>query len=500
MAGDPLELVEGLARGYREYRRRRVGAPLEPPSLLEDDDRREKFGGLVRSLVPPEWRRSPKLLAWRVAAEEPGRSFWGVDGSSRRLDAIDAVMGAFSVGAARYMPGFESYGYPNDGVSLPLDLRGAPFLAIGPPEIAIEGGLLGKPVRLRPLVDPEYILTGGEALRRLCRGDASCAERVKRLARLMEYGLMYDYHTMIDENRVYLENVALTRLAASGEASVIIVDGPLFSTPGLFARLGERGSGEEAARLYYTLIYYLLVESRARIVASAARRGRLVAGIVKRLGRSRALAAALGGEGSDEKLVSWLVMQAIDGSRGAVVVGPVVVVVDIMEVYRRLLGKLALDDLERLASIYVDDPMGMLSPDPVSCIAGEGGCEPTIPPRPETMIAAKRVYYVAPPGGRLVFRVELPCMPINECVTPGDEPGLDSSKASALRAADEELLAELTWLASMDGLGLPVIITAADRAAKLVTQLYASLLVEKLSEAGARFTYETLVEAGLAVA
>ncbi len=501
MAEDPLELVEGLARGYREYRRRRrLGAPLEPPSLLEDDERREGFGGLVRSIVPPEWRRSPKLLAWRVGAEKPGRSFWGVDGSSRRLDAIDATIGAFSVGAARYMPGFESYGYPNDGVSTPLDLRGAPFLAVGPPDIVLGGGLLGKPIRLRPLVDPEYVLTGGDTLGRLCRGDYSCVERVKRLARLMEYGLMYDYHTMVDENRVYLENVALARLAAGGGSGVVLVDGPLFSTPGLFARLGERGRGEEAVRLYYTLIYYLLVESRARIVAGAVRRGKLVAGVVKRLGRSRALAAALGGEGSDEKLVSWLVMQAGDGSLGAVVVGPVVVVVDVMEVYRRLLEKLALDDLERLASVYIDDPMGLLSADPVSCFESNGRCEPTLPPRPETMITAKRVYYVAPPGGHLVFRVELPCIPVYECLSPTEEAGLDAERAAALRDADRELLAELTWLAMLDGLGLPVVITAADRAAKLVTQLYASLVVEKLSEAGARFTYETLVEAGLAAA
>jgi len=98
-----------------------------------------------------------------------------------------------------------------------------------------------------------------------------------------EYGEAYSIHQALDEARVQLENWMLERLAGELEAgSVVLVDGSLYNVTVGFLK-GSGAVGEA---------WRELVRRRIRAVEKLESRGVAVVGVVKRIERSRLLAAS----------------------------------------------------------------------------------------------------------------------------------------------------------------------------------------------------------------
>lgn len=246
----------------------RVPGPAEGPDWLFE----EGFGRIVLSrklrgysfFKAPEAGRRHRIVA-------------GVDGSSRVLYFAHGNVALATVTLLYGSAGTQIYyTYPplrpfNTSREKPgLD---APFLAFQPAPLDAPEVLGG--IRLRP---PSYRKTGvGEFLRNA----------------LYRYDAEYSTKMMENEVRVLQENAmiawALQRLRPG---SLLVVDGPIFSTPGIFERMKEL-LGEKPSRLRVYLESWLaLVVERVRIVEAAVRRGIDVVGVVKRLHASRVLTAA----------------------------------------------------------------------------------------------------------------------------------------------------------------------------------------------------------------
>ncbi len=296
----------------------RAPGPAEGPEWLFE----EGFGRIVvsRRLHGFSFSRAPDAgRLHRIVA--------GIDGSSRvlyfahgnvALAATTLLYG--SAGAQIY------YTYPPlrpFNTSREKPVLDAPFLAFQPAPLDAPEVLGG--VRLRP---PSYRRTGvGEFLR-----DA-----------LYRYDAEYSTKMMENEVRVLQENAmvawALQRL---GPGSLLVVDGPIFSTPGIFERMREL-LGEKPSRLRVYLESWLaLVAERVRVVDDAVRRGVDVVGVVKRLHASRVLAAAQeqGQAVNDLALVQQVVEKWMSGSKPytPMLLGPLETSMDLDEVG---LGRLA---------------------------------------------------------------------------------------------------------------------------------------------------------------
>ncbi len=98
-----------------------------------------------------------------------------------------------------------------------------------------------------------------------------------------EYGESYSIHQALDEARVQLENWMLERLSSVvGPGSAVLVDGSLFNVTVGFLK-GSGAVGEA---------WRELVRRRMEVVARLEERGAAVIGVVKRIERSRLLAAS----------------------------------------------------------------------------------------------------------------------------------------------------------------------------------------------------------------
>ena len=510
------EVLEGIRAAILEFRRR-VEHELRPGEtllgdyslLLEEGARDEVAGGrLVESMIPEDGLCS---LVHHVEPREPRGTVYGVDGSSRSLDSVEAMFAAFSAGVAHYKPGLGASVYPPDGRAYLLPLVCEKRLSSGGSRLEpLAPVMTAAPlhvvpdmpyVRRRPLIDPELLLTERSSI---CGGNGDCEERLARVARSLYYGYGYDIHTMLDENRIYLENLATAYLAAAaGGGYTILLDGPVFNTPGLFVQMsgGTGDTVKDAVRAFYALTYLLLVLSRIRIVAEALGKDgdARIAGFVKRLGRSRLLSRALGMDAPDDRLAAGIARKC--GSRGITVIGPVVTLVDLQEVYNRILAKLGLIGLRLNPLIHIDDPAYIIvSEEPLKTIRRRlSSCDDrlyenaSIHPGDYGRVA-KRSYYIVAEGVPAVYRVELPCLPFTECVTIRGSEAADANPARDLASGDMELVSWLLWLSVHTDTGVPLPIHVADHYAKSATRLLTGMVFELLNGI-VHFRYESLLEA-----
>ncbi len=169
----------------------------------------------------------------------------GVDSSSRHLEAPAADLVVATVYSAGWR-GIVDY-WPRE----PLEASGPPFILMlrNTPEASPPKGL---PVATRNPAGHEY-------------------------------GESYSIHQALDEARVQLENWMLERLAGTlREGSVVLVDGSIFNVTVGFLK----GSGPAGAA------WRELVRRRVRMVKMLESRDIAVVGVVKRIERSRLLAAS----------------------------------------------------------------------------------------------------------------------------------------------------------------------------------------------------------------
>ncbi|MCE4625434.1 MAG: DNA double-strand break repair nuclease NurA [Desulfurococcales archaeon] len=106
----------------------------------------------------------------------------------------------------------------------------------------------------------------------------------------------YNQKTMIDENRMMLENFALFFLSEKYRSpEVALIDGPIASTPGIYQRLSGSGSslslnlGSRLALSLYSLSYALNSIIRIILSLNMISQNRVAVGVVKRLEGSRLL-------------------------------------------------------------------------------------------------------------------------------------------------------------------------------------------------------------------
>ncbi len=305
--------VEDIIRSLVDVMRRphpaRPAGPVEGPDWLFE----EGFGRIVVSR---------KLEGFSLSRAEPGprmhREIAGVDGSSRVLYFAHGNV-ALAVTTLLYGSGGAHiyYTYPPlrpFNTSRERPALGAAVLAFQPAPVDAPETVSG--VRLRP---PSY------------RG-----ARVGEFLREAFYRYDAEYSTKMMENevRVLQENEMIGWASSRlGTGSLLMVDGPLFNTPGIFERMREL-LGEKPSRLKVYLESWLtLVVERARLVEDAVRRGVDVVGVVKRLHASRVLVAAQGSIPAMNDLS--LVQQMVGGSSAGakpyapMLLGPLETVIDL---------------------------------------------------------------------------------------------------------------------------------------------------------------------------
>ncbi len=287
------DAIRSLVNVMSRPQAHRVSGPAEGPEWLFE----EGFGRIVvsKKLRNYAFSRAPEAgRLHRVVA--------GIDGSSRvlyfahgnvALSATTLLYG--SAGASIY------YTYPplrpfNTSRERPgIETQ---FLAFQPAPLDAPEVLGG--IRFRP---PSYRKTRvGEFLR----------------AALYRYDAEYSTKMMENEVRVLQENaMAAWALQRLGPGSLLIVDGPLFSTPGIFERMKELLSEKPSRLRVYLESWLALVAERVGIVGDAVRRGIDVVGVVKRLHASRVLSAAEGrGHAvNDLALVQQVVERWMSGSK-----------------------------------------------------------------------------------------------------------------------------------------------------------------------------------------
>ena len=317
-----------------------VSYPLgERPPPLESVEDVGLQGRVYRSkLVIPEISGLRDLVVGVEPREPPGEVL-AVDGSSAPLDSGAWRLGLYSVAAAGL--GFAA-AYPA------WPARGGEWLSLGgvvkPASLSIPGlwdprGSTGedRPALRLLHLDPLVSLREDSLL---C-GDSRRPRALDWLCKHRGYG-RYNVKTMLDENRILLETIALHSVAEPLlRGSLLVADGPLYSTPGFLESLQKLEEGActtiaAAARALYALSYG--ANSLLRMLLSQRLRGLrvMLAGVVKRLSSSRVLVHALKNSGvegveaftNDLELVS-LVLRDVASQESyrvqAMLIGPLLV-------------------------------------------------------------------------------------------------------------------------------------------------------------------------------
>ena len=354
MAGTPASLPELLGllrRGVGEALSR---AERELPEIMAplDEGSEAASGDIISSSLMAV---DPGELGWStVRVRLPGvdnievqaflleprsdeRPVAGVDGSTRHLNAVSAyfVVSGVAVSYGSMIVG----AFPGLNRVPELELNSRP-LSIAVP---VHVDYLEAVASLRPLVHTD--LKG-------CDNMKAPDEAVKACKRLAHYW-GYQRQTMADENRTLLETLALLK-AAELDSRMVLVDGPIYATPGLFEKLKslERTAPMAYHMLLYNFAYAASYALNSLLRAVALKRlageggGRSFLGVVKRLSSSKYLLRAVsllssvdlaGYYSSDEEAVKILVSRHKGELGGAAIaIGPIITRIRIGALYERL--------------------------------------------------------------------------------------------------------------------------------------------------------------------
>ncbi|ALL00351.1 hypothetical protein Pyrde_0301 [Pyrodictium delaneyi] len=477
----------------------------------EEDREEEAEGKVVWSRLP-----EPDLVGQRLNSlihplpEPPSRlEAYGLDGSSQRLEAATLFMGVYSVAISHVSNIIVVGSYPDIGVLPRLELGQEPVISLGLGYTATPS--FGRLVADSPLVDPRIfasLLPG-------CSGGNGQPPYCRVIAEL-DYWNGFNRQTMLDENRVWLENRALKWLLSwVPSGSLVSVDGPIFSTPGLFVQVARSLSlaglsPYTALKAYYALSYLVNVLDRGKLIEEALIRGIRLIGIVKRLERSRFLASALMADkewrkrveaagfyaSRDAQLVEMLVRAYgprgwLGGYQAPAAIGPILTVLN--------LGGVAAS-IRELAGLKnsKDNKLDAYQP----AIRGGRNLADVLELRGLGRVYAqkmlvKRSYYLYVPSplhGRILLRVEIPVVMQSEYGVTIDGRGsivFDKWRLHDMIEDDLKLLAGLVELMGYpDAAQVPLPITLADHIARRVSKHSARVLYNTLRHA-VGFSYDT---------
>ena len=486
-------------------------ASIGGASVAEEDSEEEAEGRVVWSRLP-----EPGLAGQRLSSlihplpEPPGRlEAYGLDGSSQRLEAATLFMGVYSVAVSHISNIIVVGSYPDTGVLPCIELGREPVISLGLGYAATAS--FSRLVADSPLVDPRVfasLLPG-------CSGGNGQPPYCRVIAEL-DYWNGFNRQTMLDENRVWLENRALEWLLSwAPSGSLVSVDGPIFSTPGLFVQVARSLvlaglSPYTALKTYYALSYLVNILDRGKLVEEALLRGIRLVGIVKRLERSRFLASALIADrgwrrrieeagfyaSRDAQLVEMLVRAYgprswPSGYQVPVAIGPILTVLDLGGVaasIRELAGlgngrgnrldayQPAIRDGRRLVDVLELRGLGRVY---------------------AQKMLVKRSYYLYVPSplhGRVLLRVEIPVAMQSEYGVTIDGRGsivFDKWRLRDMIEDDLRLLAGIVELMGYpDAARVPLPISLADHIARRVSKHSARVLYNTLRHA-VGFSYET---------
>jgi len=438
-----------------------------------------------------------------VSPVVPVRRYYAVDGGHRVLEFTDLTVVVSSV-AVGYEGGLvvgatypDSGAWPYLGLSEPEKL---PPLSAGP----LSGGGL-RFVATRPLADPSVFVD--------VKGVSD--PRVRGYFGSLTYGCGYSRQTMADENRTLLENAALAWCIGRDGGGAVLVDGPLYMVPGglvayFMGSGGFRSGYYELKRAYYLATYMRLVADRAYYVAAALESEVPVIGVVKRLVNSRLLVKGLVSCGvlpdtavRDIELVEYMVRRYSRSGPGVYLVGPVMVVLNALDVLRRALappgsgvrGSGTLSMFVNLHRPLYRDRVSLYDVEKRleragSIITGVEG------------VIAKRIYYLYVRGllgSTRLLRLEFPWHAARDgSLTSGGDGGLRPSSLYRLLGEhvverDVVLAAEVAYLLGFpEPRSVPAPLAVADRLAKGVAREAAWLLFQVVSRVSTP-TYSTLV-------
>ncbi len=211
-----------------------------------------------------------KIRLERFECEPMRKDLWSVDGGTRWLKG-PAPVAVVGVTISKGLRG--ALAYPSLGFGEPMSLEGPFVLAPSDKEVR------GK-VSTVPLIDVEPIV-----------------------GKKLTYA-SYNAKTMLDENRIYLETLALQD-ALERSSGTVLIDGPLLPTPTIFSRLANASMFGKLRRKFveaYVLSYVYNIYKRMKVVDGKEER---VVGFVKRLNRSHKI--LMNSEGpSDEEVLLYL--------------------------------------------------------------------------------------------------------------------------------------------------------------------------------------------------
>ncbi len=468
----------------------------EAPSL----DETEEEARVVYSMLPLEEPSSVKSLLAAVPPAGPS-PYIGVDGSSRKLEAYNLLVGVYSAAVSVVDGAYVVGAYPDTGVYPFIDAGGAAVASLAP-DLDLHG--LGF-VATKPLIDPKSVVSvidcGGY-------GKTACNAVAET-----SYGNGYNVPTMLDENRSFLENRALAYIASRGlsePGSRVLLDGPVYMTPGLlvqFHRALWGGLRYHSSRVLmqsiYVLSYMLNTLYRAELVEKLRRKGVTVVSVVKRISRSRLLVNAMHSldprselPSTDPQLVERIVTTRLLYASlplysygAALALGPIISVVDLSVIASLLEKALGLEKNYPLAAYNKRVAR-----------SGETLAEIIQSMRKRHYIV-KRSYYLIVKGALTsyrMYRVEFPQAANEYPVTIGGsgrvEAVTDPGVLKSIIAGDVQVLGEVAWLATHPTqLEAPLPVLLADRVSRTVSKNIALVWFNTL-RSHVMFTYETLLE------
>ena len=496
---DIVEEAQRIARALEHAESREIRIAAEEPGTI--DEAEEPSPSVVYSILPVDRASEIDELINYVPVGPPSATYVGVDGSSRKLEAYTLLLGVYAT-AVSVVDGAYAVGtYPDTGAYPAISARDAAVASIAP-----DPGIGLRYVATSPLIDPRAVV---EASNCASYFGSSC-ELVKKLG----YGNGYNVPTMLDENRSYLENAALEYIASSkhvcSKDTRVLVDGPLYMTPGLLVQFYRAASSlrytsiKPLVQLIYVLSYVYNSLYRSSLIELLGKRGAIVAGVVKRINRSRILVNALRASTSqaidipdtDPQLVEELLRSKGIQARlppyvhgVAVAIGPIVSVIDLSTIANLVQKVLGVTDLY---TIYAYNR---------AITRTRMTLKQLIDWMIDKHYLAKRSYYLVVKGplmSQRILRVEFP-----QAVTaPPVELGPDNRVApqrnpSGLRTVirhDSVVLGEVAWLSLQPRqLEAPLPIVLADRVSRTVSRDTAHVWFRELQDK-VTFTYETLIE------
>jgi len=492
------DIAEAARAAAQAVARRRVRPSLDrsDPGSLDDTPATEQK--MIYSMVPVKSLDKLGELVHPIKASPPEKPYLGIDGSHRKLEAYSLLVAVYSA-AVSLVDGAYAVGvYPDTGAYPVIDAGGAPVASLAP-----DPGLGCRIVATKPLIEPEVVarVAGCDA-----RGVGGC-----RAVASLGYGRGYNEATMFYENRSLLENAALryvlSRPTLGESGSRVLIDGPLYATPGLLAQLHAMTSSvsyvssKKIVMAIYALSYMLTALHRLALVDNLGSRGVTVAGVVKRIHASRLMVRAVarlqGGEAlgvdTDPQLVEELVRRTGLAALpqfvhdAAIAVGPIVSVVDLGTVSRSIQAALGIDNTR---NVHVYTRVARTGERLIDILDG----------LEKRRYLAKKSYYLVVrrrPLGYRIYRVELPIAVTEAPLTLDSEgkPVLVDNAERLRQVVDQDaaLLSEIAWLTVEPQLEAPLPVSLADRAARAATHAAARIWFQEL-DGKVTFTYETLLE------